>query len=214
MVNFTDHLDTSRSALADSLANKLKGKGYSAWVVRDADEALTKVLELIPPGASVGIPGSVTLRQIGLPQALLERGNRVIQHWGEMSQEDRRKALLEELTADVFTSSANAISAEGHIVNIDGTGNRVAGISFGLGRLIIVAGINKVTPDLESAMKRARFVASPNAIRLNSPVPCGKTGVCVDCQVPERMCRVISILERCPSGRDAHVIIALQELGY
>ena len=80
--------------------------------------------------------------------------------------------------------------------------------------LIFVVGVNKIVHDLDAALKRARQAASPNASRLNSPVPCGRTGFCVDCKVPERMCRVISILERCPMGREAHVIIVLQNLGY
>ncbi|EHM10326.1 hypothetical protein TheveDRAFT_1204 [Thermanaerovibrio velox DSM 12556] len=214
MTDLTDHKERAQEALAEWVAQKLRGRGYAASVAKDSGDALSKVLELIPEGASVGIPGSVTLREIGLIEALKKRGNRVIQHWGDMTPEDRKRALVEEICADVFVSSVNAISQEGHIVNIDGTGNRVAGISFGPGRLILVAGINKITWDLESAIKRARSSASPNGIRLNSPVPCSRTGVCVDCQIPERMCRVVSILERCPAGRDAHVIIVLQDLGY
>ncbi|MCX7828044.1 MAG: lactate utilization protein [Thermanaerothrix sp.] len=214
MADLMSHKAKADEVLAEGVAQKLRGRGFQAWVVRDAQEALAKVLELVPEGASVGIPGSVTIRQIGLPEALDRRGNRVIHHWKEMTPEERKRVLVEEICADVFLSSVNALSQEGLIVNVDGTGNRVAGISFGPGKLILVAGINKITWDLESALKRAKASAAPNGLRLNSSVPCAKTGTCVDCQVPDRMCRVVSILERCPAGRDAHVIIVLQELGY
>ncbi|ACZ18834.1 lactate utilization protein [Thermanaerovibrio acidaminovorans] len=214
MNGFEDHRRNALRALAESTATRLRERGYSASVVEDRDSARELILSLIPEDAHVGVPGSVTVRDIGLLGALERRGNRVIQHWGDMTPEERKQRLLEEIMADAFVTSANALSKDGHIVNIDGAGNRVAGISFGPGKLIFVVGVNKIVHDLDAALKRARQAASPNASRLNSPVPCGRTGFCVDCNVPERMCRVISILERCPMGRDAHVIIVLQNLGY
>jgi hypothetical protein len=119
------------------------------------------------------------------------------------------------MTCDLFLSSSNAITMHGELVNIDGVGNRVNAISFGPKKVIIVASYNKVVENVEDAIKRVRNVASPaNSKRLNMDVPCGKVGVCTDCDSPDRACRVIVILERRPMLSDILVILLGEELGY
>lgn len=206
----------SRLALAETVCRHLRQKGFSASLAASEEEARSLVLSLVPPGSSVGIPGSVTVRELDLPRLLEERGCRMIHHWDpDLRPEDRSARLAEELAAEVFLTSTNALTRDGKLVNIDGTGNRVAGLSWAPGRLVVVAGTHKICPDLESALRRARDAASPpNARRLGLDVPCATLGHCVDCDSPRRICRAVSILERAPLGRDAHVVLVDAPLGY
>ena len=171
---------------------------------------------MIADGASVGIPGTVTVRELGLPERLEEKGCRISEHWlPGMTPEERRAAMIGELSADWFLTSANALAMDGTIVNVDGTGNRTAGMSWGPGKVIYIIGVNKITPDVHSALKRARNVATPpNALRLARRTPCAVTGRCSDCDSEDRLCRIVMLLERAPIGRECHVIIVGEELGY
>ena len=192
----------------------LRNRGFEAEYVSTSQEALKRILEIIPENASVGIPGTVTVREIGALDALKERGNTVYQHWGSMSKEERRIARFKENEADVFLTSANAITRDGQIINIDGTGNRVAGMAWGNGLVLFVVGINKISFDLTDGIKRARSATIPNAIRQNEPCACVKAGHCVNCKDEASMCRAILILEQAVKDRNYHVIIVGENLGY
>lgn len=192
-------------------------KRLHAEYVPDRRAALEKVLSLIPPGASVGWGNSVTLRQIGVISALKESGDHqvfdsfVVDEDGNslLSGEERLNLQRQALLADVFLSGANAITLDGKVVATDANGNRVAAMIFGPKKVIIVAGINKLVPDLDAALDRIHRVASPvNFRRLASKyhrtayyeLPCVKTGKCVDCTHPERGCCYTIIIE---AGRSA-----------
>ena len=195
----------------------LEKRGFEAEYVPTGEEALKRILEIIPETASVGIPGTITVRDIGALDALTKRGNTVYQHWGKMSNEERRAARFRENTADVFLTSANALTRDGRIINIDGTGNRVAGMAWGNGLVLFVIGINKLAFDLEDGLKRARSATIPNAIRQNVETACVKAGHCVNCSAAgneDSMCRAILILEEAVKGRKYHVIIVGEDLGY
>ena len=192
----------------------LERRGFEAEYAATGEEALKRILEIIPENASVGIPGTVTVRAIGALEALEKRGNKVFQHWGPMSQEERRAARFRENEADVFLTSANALTRDGEIINIDGTGNRVAGMAWGNGLVLFVIGINKLAFGLEDGIKRARSATIPNAIRQNVETACVKAGHCVHCMDDESMCRAVLILERPLKGRDFHIIIVGENLGY
>ena len=195
----------------------LERRGFTAEYVPTGAEALRRVLEIIPADATVGIPGTITVRDIGALDALKERGNTVYQHWGKMTNEERRAARFRENTADVFLTSANALTRDGRIINIDGTGNRVAGMAWGNGQVLFVVGINKLAFDLEDGIKRAKSATIPNAIRQNVETACVKTGHCVNCSAAgndDSMCRAILILEQAVKGRKYHVIIVGEDLGY
>ena len=192
----------------------LEKRGSSAEYVPTGQDALKRILEIIPQNASVGIPGTVTIRDIGALDALRERGNKIFQHWGQMSDKERREARFLENTADVFLTSANALTRDGEIINIDGTGNRVAGMSWGNGLVLFVIGINKLAFDLSDGLKRARSATIPNAIRQNEDTACVKAGHCVNCRDDKSMCRAILILERPVKGRQYHIIIVGENLGY
>lgn len=203
--------------IGNDVVKALQRRGFGAEYVPTAEEALKRVLEIIPEGATVGIPGTITARDIGALDALKERGNTVYQHWGKMSNEERREARFKENTADVFLTSANALTRDGIIINIDGTGNRVAGMAWGNGLVLFVIGLNKLVFNLEDGLKRARSATIPNAIRQNVETACVKSGHCVNCSAAgndDSMCRAILILEQAVKGRKYHVIVIGEDLGY
>ena len=203
--------------LGETVCKKLNSLGYNARFVENKEAALKAALELIPAGASIGVPGTVTIREIGLIEELKKRGSRVSVHWDpDLKPEGRAARFLEELSSDWFVTSTNALTAdEGVFVNIDGTGNRVGAMAWAPGKLLYIVGINKITPDIASGLKRVRDTATPpNVIRLNGKAPCATVGHCVNCNSPSRVCRIVTMMERPPSGRECHVIIVGEELGY
>ena len=192
----------------------LERNGFQTFFVSTRAEALDKVLSLIPTHANVGIGGSVTLREIDLIDALASRGNTVFQHWSQ-PEENLRAIMMKQLNSDVFLASSNAVTEDGRLVNIDKAGNRVAAMIFGPRKVILVIGVNKIVKDLEEGILRARNVAAPmNARRRGDKTPCATTGACTDCETPDRLCRVITIMEKKPSRTDVAVILVGEELGF
>ena len=198
-----------------TLVSELSKKGYSACYVDTKEEALSEVLKIIPENVSVGIPGSVTIREIGAMEALKERGCVIYQHWDpSLTSEQRMEILQKENSSDYFLTSANAITTDGMIVNIDGNGNRVSGMAWGRNEMIFVIGVNKIARNVDAAISRARTATPPNVLRLNGDTPCTQTGYCVNCDSPGRVCRALLVLERPTFGRKTHVIIVGEDLGY
>jgi hypothetical protein len=167
------------------------------------------------PGSKIGIGGSLSVRGIGLIERLSDQNTQVLDHWKQgLTKEEISAIRLSQLTCDLFLSSANAITEKGDIVNIDGFGNRVNAMTFGPKKVIIIAGYNKIVPDVNSALDRIKGVAAPlNAKRLGLPLPCAETGYCHDCKTEARICRVTSIIQRRPSGTDVSVYLINEELG-
>lgn len=162
---------------------------------------------------TVGFGGSMTAQEMGLYE-LLGKDNTVIWHW---KSDDAQAARLRARDATVYILSANGVSATGELVNVDGTGNRLAASLFGPKKVVYVVGKNKIEPDLPSAMKRARNVAATkNAIRFNKKTPCVATGGerCFDCNSPERICNATVILERPMNGMETEILFIDEELGY
>jgi len=195
----------------------LERNGFQSFITQTRQEALQKALSIIPVEATVGVGGSVTIREIGLIQALTERGNTVVQHWNEaVSKIQLRTVLKRELNSDVFLCSANAVTEDGKLVNMDGTGNRVASMIFGPQKVVVIAGKNKIVKDLNEALERVKKIAAPmNSKRLNRENnPCTKTGVCTDCDSESRICKVTAIIERRPTLTDFSVVLVGEELGF
>jgi L-lactate utilization protein LutB len=212
---FDDARAKAREALGQSVVKALKAKGYEATYAASKEAALEEVVKLIPEGASVGVPGTVTVREIGAMEKLKERGCTIYHHWNPaLTPEERMQALMDEYCADYFLTSANAVTKDGRIVNIDGNGNRVSAMAWGRNTLIFVIGVNKVASDLDAAIERARTATPPNVLRLNGNAPCTQTGYCVDCDSSERICRALLILERPTTGRKSHVIMVGEDLGF
>lgn len=197
-----------------AVAEAMKKRGFDAYYVSTAEEARAKALELIPEGSTVSWGGSVTIDQIGLKQAVIEGGYEVINRDEAKTPEERTEFMRKGLTCDVFLMSANAVSEDGQMVNIDGNGNRVAAIVYGPESVIVVAGMNKVCDTLEQAVQRARTVAAPaNSQRFDNGTPCKSTGCCHDCTSPDCICNQILITRHCrPAGRIKFILVG-EDLG-
>ncbi len=199
-------MDVQRAILA------LKRKGFSVRSFETAKDAADYLAQSIS-GKTVGIGGSMTIQELGLYERLTQN-NTVYWHWITNDTETRLSAA----NASVYLTSANAIAETGEIINIDGSGNRVAATLYNHERVIFVAGINKLAPDYESAMFRARNVAAPlNARRLKRNTPCavGKVMKCYDCDSKDRICNGVVTLLR-PMGGVAvtEVVLVGESLGY
>ncbi len=201
---------------AEKCVKNLKRHGFDAHYVSTGGDACKKILELVSDYETFGFGGSDTTRSIGLLEELTAKGKTIYDHWQKNLSKDEYLAIRHNQgRADCFFSSANAITVGGEIVNIDGAGNRVTAMTFGPKKVVIVAGTNKITPDLESALKRAREVAGVmRAKSLAKETPCAETGFCSDCNTPDRICNATLILHRRPSFIDITVILVNQALGF
>ena len=176
---------------------KLRKYGYSVRHFATRDEAREYLL---------------SSKDLGLDEALKERGNELFWHWGA---EDANAARRAANAAEVYLCGANALTEKGQIVNIDGFGNRLSAMLFGPGRLYMLVGKNKLCRDLDAALDRIKNVACPlNAKRLGLKTPCGVLGRCTDCQSPDRMCKATLILDRCPGGQRIELVLVDEELGF
>jgi len=201
--------------LAERMIKNLKRRNMQAYYCKTATEAVNKVSELIADGSSVTWGGSMTIRDMGIPQMLKNRGTLEVLDRDEVANPDEVVKIYERaFTADVYLSSANAISEDGVIVNIDGNGNRVAAITWGPKKVIFIIGINKVAQTVEAALQRARSTASPiNAARFDVQTPCQVDGVCHNCNSPESICNYVHFLRNSPRSR--HIVILVgDEFGF
>ena len=196
------------------LVKNLKNRHFDAYFCETNEDALAKALELIPEGATVSWGGAMSAQQIGLQDAMRSGSYTVIDRYAGQTQEERDQATKDAMFCDVYISGANGLSLDGQMVNIDGTGNRVAATIFGPKSVLIIAGMNKVTDDLESAVKRARTVAAPlNQQRFQLNNPCTVTGTCADCKSETCICNQIVITRNCrPAGRIKFILVG-EELG-
>ncbi|MEW6375729.1 MAG: lactate utilization protein [Thermodesulfobacteriota bacterium] len=201
---------------AKKVIEKLEAHDFKGIYVKSKAEALEGIWKHITPKQRVGVGGSLTIRELGILEQLEAKGHTVYNHWKPgLSKESVLEIRKFQMTSDIFLSSINAITMNGELVNIDGIGNRVNSINFGPGKVILVAGYNKIVEDVQEGIKRIKNVAAPlNARRLNIDVPCAKLGKCVDCTTPNRICRVVVIHERKPSLTDILIILVGEELGY
>lgn len=191
----------------------LERRGFKVSVFETGAEAAEYLNGKID-GTTVSFGGSMTLRQMGMFEKLSSH-NTIYDHWnvpaGANADEIREKAM----TTETYVSSVNGLSETGEIINIDGTGNRVASTIFGHSRLFLVVGSNKLAPTFEEAMWRARNIAAPmNAKRLERKTPCAVDGKCHDCNSPECICNVISIHRHPGRGTDTEVVLINETLGY
>lgn len=197
------------------VAEALNKRHFEAYYCSDRAAALEKILELIPQDHVVSWGGAATVDELGVKEALRQRGQAVIDRDTAKDAQERQQMLKQALTCDTFLMGSNAISADGQLVNIDGTGNRVAALCFGPTQVVVVAGMNKVAGDLDGAMRRAREVAAPmNAQRFPLKTPCVANGLCGDCKGPDSICAQIVTTRLCkPAGR-IKVVLVGEDLGF
>ena len=201
--------------MAERMIKNLKRRNMEAFYCKTAKEATDKILEMIPNGSSITWGGSLTIREMGLPDILRQKGTyEVLDRDLVKDNEEKVKMYVRAFTADVYLSSANAISEDGVIVNIDGNGNRVAAITWGPQKVIFVIGLNKVAQTTDAALARARGTASPiNAARFDINTPCHTDGICHNCNSAESICNYVHFLRNSPRGRHS-VILVGEDLGY
>jgi len=201
---------------AEHCIENLKKNGFRAFFFSSLSEAKAHIAADISACESFGFGGSDTTRQLGLIDELKQQNKIVYDHWEEgLSSEDTLEIRRRQSACDCFFCSANAISLTGEVVNVDGVGNRTNAMAFGPGKVIIVAGINKLTADLQTALQRVKNVAGPmRAKSLNMKTPCAETGICTDCNSPQRICRITTILHRKPMLTDITVVIINEALGF
>lgn len=201
--------------LGEKLVKALVKNNFEASYVKTRQDALKKLLELIPADATVGFGSSVTLGELGIIAKLEERGTPVMNHTKPgLSPEDIRTIRRKQLLSDVYLTGTNAVTLDGKLVNMDATGNRVGAMLFGPDKVFIVIGVNKAVKDVAEAEQRIKLWASPpNNKRLGYPNPCAETGVCVDCQGPTRICNVMTVMHKKPKLTGIHVIVVGEELG-
>lgn len=196
------------------LVKNLKSRHFDACYCANKEEALEKALEWIPEGATVGWGGAMSAQQIGLMNAVNNGPFNTIDRDKCKTPEEKEQAAKDSLFCDVFLTGANGLSLDGQMVNIDGTGNRVAAIIYGPKTVLVIAGMNKVEDTLDAAIQRARTVAAPmNQQRFQKDNPCTVTGTCADCKSESCICNQIVITRHCrPVGRIKFILVG-EELG-
>lgn len=187
--------------ICQKLVESLKKRGFEAEYAASREDAVSLVLAEAVNVRSVGWGGSETVKELGLREAMADAGKDIRDHQLEM---------------DLFLLSANAVTLDGRIVNIDGRGNRVAASIAGPKRVVYLIGRNKIVDGgIDAAIDRVkRFACAPNCRRLGKRTPCAETGVCADCDSPDRICKVMAVFDRKPTGISAKVIVVDSDLGY
>ena len=211
------HQITYRGKLAEHLIKHLAKRRMEASFAPTAAQAREEIIAMIPEGATVSRCGSMSAVEMGLWPALAQKpGVQVIDPYRPgLSPEESTALRRQGLTADFMIASSNALTLDGKLVNLDGAGNRVAAMCYGPKKVILAVGLNKVAPDLETAMARVKHHAAPiNAIRLNLATPCNETGLCADCKSPQRICNMWVIIEGHMLENRIHVKLVGEDLGY
>lgn len=193
----------------------LRLRNIEAFYIADKHRVLDKISELIPPHSTVGIGNSQTLKQLEISSFLAERGNIVYDKTQAQSPKETITIKKKALLTNWYVTGTNAISVEGHIVNIDHSGNRVAAMIYGPDQVLIIVGVNKFEETLQQAINRARTHAAPlNARRVNLSPPCLELNRCIDCRSKDRVCNNLVIIEGQHIADRMKVIIVGEEMGY
>lgn len=206
-----ENMKKRNERLAQTVIKGLQSRNMTGYYAEDKEAALKQALELIEENSTISMGGCMSAHEIGLVQALQEGNYQYL----DRSKMEPREGLLAAYDSDVFLSSANAMTSDGILVNIDGNSNRVSCIAQGPKKVIFIVGMNKVCADLDSAMKRARNVAAPaNAQRFDVKTPCKETGKCFDCKSPDTICCQFLITRYSRHTGRIHVILVNDHLGF
>lgn len=201
--------------IADNLIKKFNLRGIEGYYCSTREEALGTIKRFLTPDCSVTWGGSETLKEIGLLDALMDSDYIVYDRMEAKTPEEKSQMYSRIVTADYFFTSSNAITLDGELVNVDGNGNRVACLITGPKNVVVVAGMNKLTPDVASAIARVKHMAAPpNAMRLNCNTPCADIGRCVNCLTDDCICANTVVTRKSMKPGRIKVILIGEELGY
>ncbi len=204
-----------KELLGATLVKNLERRHFEAYYCPTAAEAVEKAISLIPEGSSISWGGSMTIRDMGLTKAVKEKNYHVIDRDTAANPTEMREMHRQGLLVDYYLTSTNAISEDGILVNIDGTGNRVAAICFGPNHVIVLTSLSKVAQDVDAAIKRVRSYAAPvNSMRFMGKTPCAVDGTCHNCVSEECICNQVLITRVCRPASRIKVILIGEELGF
>lgn len=204
-----------RKVLIENTIKGLADRNMEGFYAEDKDEALGICKKLLEGCKTVSCGGTMTMGEMGLDKELRSGKYDFIDRETAKTPEDIRAVMIKAYDADAYIGSVNAMTVDGILVNIDGNSNRVSAYAFGPKKLILIVGVQKITSDLDSAMKRARNVAAPmNCTRLNRQTPCVNAGKCVDCKSPDTICCQFLITRYSRHKDRIKVIIVNEEIGY
>jgi hypothetical protein len=195
----------------------LQKNGFGAEYCATSHEAFECIVRESADAASVGFGGSMSIVGLGVEARLREMGKEILNHADPaLSRDERIEVMRRQLTSDLFLSGTNALTLSGELVNIDATGNRAAAMFFGPRKVVVVAGRNKlVDGTVHDAIQRVKnWATPPNARRLSFKTPCASTGFCSDCNSPDRLCRVTTVIDRKPRFTDVRVLVVNADLGF
>jgi len=210
-----NNVKESYNVKSATIIKNLKKRHMDGYYCETKEEAKELVMSLIKQDDVVSWGGTSTIDEMGIKETLRNKNIQVIDRDTAKTPEERKQLMKNALTADVFLASTNAITMNGELVNIDGSGNRLAAYCYGPDSVVVVAGMNKVVRDLESAMKRVRTDACvPNAIRFNLKTPCAVTGICAECLSDETICSQILVTRNSKPDNRIKVILVGEELGF
>lgn len=200
----------------NNVAEALENHGFKTLVFETKEEAMDWLKNGFPAVETVGHGGSVTLGELDFVNIMIRRGFGVYSHAFAKTPEEKADFLKRANNADAYFMSANAVTADGMIFNVDGSGNRVSAMTFGPKKVYYMVGKNKIVKDLAAAQERLETIAAPkNVARLNLATGCAKTGRCMDCNAPKRICNAYVTLARAPwSIEESWVILINEDLGY
>ena len=201
--------------LGQKIIKELESRNMEGYYAESGEEALKLALDMIPEGSSISWGGSVSIKEIGLQQAVCQGNYKIYDRDATNTPEERRQVMIDAYGCDYFITSTNAITSTGELVNVDGMANRVSAIAFGPKNVLMIVGMNKVVKSVEDAISRTRNEAAPvNAQRFGIDTPCVKKGVCFDCKSPDTICCQFLITRFSKHAGRIHVILVNDNLGF
>lgn len=211
-----EHKWKAQKNLAQTMIRNLAGRNMEGYFTRTKEEAVALIMErFLTKGKTVCFGGSMTLTESGLMDAIRQGDCVLYDRTAAKTPEEVRAMKANMINSDYFLMSTNAITIDGELINIDGTGNRVSYLCYGPENVIVLAGMNKVVSSVEDGIRRVRDIASPpNTVRLNKKTPCAETGRCGDCYSEDCICSQIVVTRRSGQKNRIKVVLVAEELGY
>lgn len=196
--------------------NNLQKNNMKAYYAKDNDELINTIKSIVKEGETVSVGGSISLFETKVIDLLRNGKYNFLDRYKEnLTPADIKEIYRKSFSADTYFASANAVTEEGEIFNVDGNGNRVAAILYGPDKVVLVVGVNKIVKNIDEAIKRNKCISGPaNAKRLNTSTPCAKVGYCMDCKSDDRICCEYTLIKRQRTANRIHVIFVNDSLGF